>query len=108
LRQFYGVEASYRQSPPRLVHMLETNDAALIIGDPAMLIDRSSLHVYDLAEEWRRQTDLPFVFAFWAIRENSTAWPGGTDSPDAPQDVRIDFESAKREGLTHAEQLAEI
>jgi chorismate dehydratase len=108
LEHFYGVEASYRQSPPRLVHMLETNDAALIIGDPAMLIDRTSLHVYDLAEEWRKHTALPFVFAFWAIRENSTAWHVGTDSPDGPQDVRIDFESAKREGLAHADQLAEI
>src|SRR5436190_2571744 len=43
LRKFYGVEAVYRQSPPRIEQMLETDDAALIIGDPAMLIDRSAL-----------------------------------------------------------------
>src|SRR5882762_4297917 len=108
LGRFCGVDAQYHQSPPNLVNMLETSDAALIIGDPAMLIDRASLHVYDLAEEWRKHTDLPFVFAFWAIRENSTAWAGGTDRSDAPQDVRIDFESAKREGLAHGDQLAEI
>lgn len=107
LGHFCGVEASYRQSPPKLVDMLETNDAALIIGDPAMLIDRSSLHVYDLAEEWRKHTDLPFVFAFWAIRANSTAWPGSPGIVDS-QEERIDFEAAKVEGLAHAEQLADI
>ena len=47
--------------------MLETNDAAIIIGDPAMVIDRSALHVYDMAAEWRKHTALPFVFAFWAV-----------------------------------------
>ncbi len=104
LGHFCGVEASYCQSPPKLVDMLETNDAALIIGDPAMLIDRSSLHVYDLGEEWRKHTDLPFVFAFWAIRANSTAWPGSHNS----EEDRINFNAAKVEGLAHAEQLADI
>ena len=105
LKHFCGVEASYRQSPPKLADMLETNDAALIIGDPAMLIDRSSLHVYDLAEEWRKHTDLPFVFAFWAIRAKSTSWPG---SSKGSEEGRIDFNAAKVEGLAQAEQLAEI
>lgn len=103
LGHFCGIEASYRQSPPKLADMLEANDAALIIGDPAMLIDRSSLHVYDLAEEWRKHTDLPFVFAFWAIRADSTAW-----RLDLEEEDRIDFNAAKLEGLAHAEQLADI
>jgi len=107
LGHFYGVKASYRQSPPRLADMLETDDAALIIGDPAMLIDRSSLHVYDLAEEWRKHTDLPFVFAFWAIRADSTAWPGNLVKNDEDED-RIDFVAAKLEGLAHTEELAKI
>jgi chorismate dehydratase len=104
LGHFYKVSASYRTSPPKLADMLESDDAALIIGDPAMLIDRSALHVYDLAEEWHKHTGLPFVFAFWAIRGNSTVWP----SPDAPADDRIDFVTAKLEGMAHADQLADM
>lgn len=104
LARFCGVDAQYHQSPPNLVNMLETSDAALIIGDPAMLIDRSALHVYDLAEEWRRHTGLPFVFAFWAIRADSIVWPGNNES----EEKRIDFCAAKIEGLSHAEQLADI
>src|SRR5262245_20190131 len=102
LGRFYGVSASYQAAAPNLEEMLESNDAALMIGDPAMLIDRSALHVYDLAEEWRKHTGLPFVFAFWAVRAGSTAWPG----PDAPVGERIDFSAARVEGLSHAEDLA--
>jgi chorismate dehydratase len=43
-------------------------DAALVIGNPALLVNTANLHVYDLAAEWNRFTGLPFVFAFWAIR----------------------------------------
>jgi chorismate dehydratase len=68
LGRFHGLSPVYQTFSPRIQDMLETNDAALLIGDPAMLIDRSGLHVYDLAEEWIKHTDLPFVFAFWAFR----------------------------------------
>ena len=96
LHRFYSVEPSYHAWEPDLARMLEANDAALMIGDPAMLIDRSALHVYDLAQEWRNHTGLPFVFAFWAIREDSKAWPG-----------EVDFTRAKHEGLAHVEDIAD-
>jgi chorismate dehydratase len=105
LGHFYSLGASYRSSPPHLKEMLESNDAALIIGDPAMLIDRSALHVYDLAEEWRKHTGLPFVFAFWAIRPDSTRWFAHGGSSD---DRAVDFLAAKLEGTAHADQLAEL
>ncbi|MCB1050355.1 MAG: menaquinone biosynthesis protein [Acidobacteria bacterium] len=53
---------------PNLDEMLETCDAALIIGDPALRIDKRALQVYDLAGLWYELTQLPFVFAFWALR----------------------------------------
>lgn len=101
LGRFYRVGASYQPSPPKLEDMLESNDAALIIGDPAMLIDRSALYIYDLAEEWRKHTALPFVFAFWAIRADSTAWQNADRR-------RINFLAARLEGTANAEELAEI
>jgi chorismate dehydratase len=90
---FYRISPEYDVAPPHIDRMLQSSDAALIIGDPAMLIDRSALRVYDLAEEWRKHTGLPFVFAFWAIRDDARNWPV-KGSPDA-----IDFEEAKREGM---------
>jgi chorismate dehydratase len=101
LTRFYGVSASYQSAEPKLEQMLESNDAALIIGDPAMLIDRSALHVYDLAEEWQKHTALPFVFAFWGVRSDSRTWPD-ENSPDN----RIDFLEAKIEGTVNAREIA--
>jgi chorismate dehydratase len=55
--------------------MLERADAAILIGDPALLsleeranrFERSGVELvyHDLAEEWRALTGLPFVSAVW-------------------------------------------
>src|SRR4029453_17906438 len=74
-------------SEPNLGGMLAQNDAALLIGDNALrfmeqndlpnadsqrsILRQGSepLEVFDLAERWRFLTGLPFVFAFWAVRD---------------------------------------
>ena len=43
----------------------------LLIGDPALKVDRARYHTLDLAEEWIRHTGKPFVFAFWAVRKDA-------------------------------------
>jgi chorismate dehydratase len=97
LEHFYGITARYDVAAPVIGEMLRSHDAALIIGDPAMLIDRSSLHVYDLAEEWLKQTGLPFVFAFWAVRVDSAALLA---------DAGIDFGVARAEGISRIDEIA--
>jgi Predicted periplasmic solute-binding protein len=58
----------FEQANPELDKMLAQHDAALLIGDPALKVDRSLYRTWDLAEEWRKFTGKPFVFAFWAAR----------------------------------------
>ena len=53
---------------PNIERMLAEHDAGLLIGDPALKVDRGRYHTLDLAEEWIRYTGKPFVFAFWAVR----------------------------------------
>jgi chorismate dehydratase len=60
-REFIAME-------PDLEKMLAECDAGLLIGDPALRVDRRLYHTLDLAEEWIRYTGKPFVFAFWAVR----------------------------------------
>jgi len=79
---------------PDLAAMLERCDAALLIGDPALRVDRARFHVWDLAGEWRKLTGLPFVFAFWAVRAGADLGPAAGF-----------FYEAKRLGL---ERLADI
>jgi chorismate dehydratase len=48
--------------------VLRRYDAALIIGDEAILTDKSDYDNYDLATEWYSITGFPFVFAVWASK----------------------------------------
>jgi len=69
--KFWGGGRHYASQSPYLEEMLEQHDAALLIGDPALQVDRSRYRTWDLAEEWIRFTRKPFVFAFWAVRKQA-------------------------------------
>ncbi|HRU08581.1 MAG TPA: menaquinone biosynthesis protein [Thermoanaerobaculia bacterium] len=61
-----GLDPAFTPAPPAVDEMLAAHDAALLIGDPALAVDRDRVHVLDLAAAWRELTGLPFVFAVWA------------------------------------------
>jgi chorismate dehydratase len=69
--KWLGGERDYRPMPPDLDAMLTACDAALLIGDPALQVDRTRYSTLDLAEEWVARTGKSFVFAFWAIRKQA-------------------------------------
>lgn len=69
--KWWGGERKFTSMDPDLESMLQQNDAALLIGDSALKVDRSKFLTYDLAEEWFRFTRKPFVFAFWAVRKDA-------------------------------------
>ena len=66
--KWLGGGRTFTPMAPDIDQMLATHDAGLVIGDPALKIDRSRYRTLDLAEEWIRHTGKPFVFAFWAVR----------------------------------------
>jgi chorismate dehydratase len=72
-RKFYQVAPEFSPMEPKLKPMLKRCDAALLIGDPALLAKADGHHVYDLAEEWLKYTGKPFVFAFWALKKGAAA-----------------------------------
>jgi chorismate dehydratase len=69
--KWLGGERTFTSMAPDLDRMLAAHDAGLLIGDPALKIDRKRYHTLDLAEEWIRHTGKPFVFAFWAVRRDA-------------------------------------
>jgi chorismate dehydratase len=69
--KFWGGQRTFVSAAPDLGAMLASNDAALLIGDPALQVDRSKYQTWDLAEEWIGFTGKPFVFAFWAVRQEA-------------------------------------
>jgi chorismate dehydratase len=66
--KWMGGGRTFTAMEPDIEKMLNECDAGLLIGDPALRVDRQKYHTIDLAEEWIRYTGKPFVFAFWAVR----------------------------------------
>jgi chorismate dehydratase len=69
----FGIAPAFASHGPDLEAMLRRNDAALLIGDPALWADHVALGLVkiDLGQEWTDHTGLPFVWAFWAGREDA-------------------------------------
>lgn len=100
--RFFHTRPDFRSSAPDLASMLAQSDAAVLIGDAALRFmeqherpdaERQKaflrcgpepLEVFDLAERWKFLTGLPFVFAFWAVREGV----GGKEIVEALRESR--------------------
>lgn len=90
--------------------MLHVADAAMLIGDPALLAleDREAreertgerLLYFDLAHEWRAWTDTAWVSAFWAVRQDALARTGVSS-----QQLVDDFERSRDSGLDHLDEI---
>lgn len=71
LAERYDRRPKFTPLAPYLDEMLVSNDAALVIGDPALHLDPAALPyiTLDLGAEWVNWTGLPMVFAVWAGRK---------------------------------------
>ena len=86
--------------------MLDRADAAILIGDPALMAleERANryertgeeLVYHDLAEEWRSLTGLPFVSAVWG----TTAWGSALE-----ENLVGDFIRSRDHGLENIDSL---
>ncbi|MGH9580383.1 MAG: menaquinone biosynthetic enzyme MqnA/MqnD family protein [Terriglobales bacterium] len=111
-QKWLGGGRHFEPVEPDLEAMLRRCDAAVIIGDPALTVDRSRYLTYDLAEEWNRLTGQPFVFAFWAVRaaaalpEVARAFQQSRDHGLEPANVRqLARQWAPRVGLSEPEVI---
>jgi chorismate dehydratase len=108
---FWKVPAVFIPHLPDLESMLAVADAALLIGDPALLaledMEARALRTgerllyLDLAHEWHSFTGLPWISAFWALR------PGALDETGISAAKLIeDLQTSRDNGLAHIEDLA--
>ena len=99
-----GIRPRVRPHAARLDEMLESADAGLIIGDPALRLDPDRkewkgqpLFVYDLGAEWWEMTGLPMVFAVWAVKSRAA-------DPELPRH----FQESAAYGLEHLDEIVEL
>lgn len=94
--KWMGGGRTFAPMAPDIDKMLAAHDAGLLIGDPALQIDRSRYFTLDLAEEWIRFTGKPFVFAFWAVRDDAI------QDADPSPDLTAVFQQSRDHGLEPA------
>lgn len=105
MQEFLGGNPSYIYSNPDLEIMMEEADAALLIGDDALLANLQNekeerFKLYDLGAEWLKSTNAWMTFAVWAVRREIV-----DDNPDLLYRVYQEFILSKKKGK---EQLGEI
>jgi chorismate dehydratase len=95
LEQRYGQRPILSPLPIGVRAEETTTDAVLLIGDRAMRPPVGFLAEWDLGEEWRRWSRLPFVFAMWTTRAGADL--GGLD---------LALREARDEGIAHLSEIA--
>ncbi|MGA7156906.1 MAG: menaquinone biosynthesis protein [Acidobacteriaceae bacterium] len=114
---FHHTHPTYLNLPADPAAMLASADAALLIGDPALLARerRSEIEAHratieassttpllwlDLAHLWRELTGLPWVAAVWALRPESLS-----PAHITAQQLIADLTNSRDAGLSHTEDL---
>ncbi len=106
---YYQVKVDYVTQKPNLEMMLKKSEAALLIGDDALLANagdlswgRKSLYVTDLGNAWKDFTGFKMVYALWVIHKNFVE-----EHPAEVQDVWAAFVTAKDYGFDNVDKLVE-
>lgn len=109
-RKFHHTDPEFVPFAPNLDAMLEACDAAILIGDPALLaledqharLERTGerLKYLDLGHVWKQHTGAPWVSAVWAVRQDAIDAAKVTASQ-----VTEDFLSSRDHGMAHVEDL---
>ncbi|HEY6374737.1 MAG TPA: menaquinone biosynthesis protein, partial [Edaphobacter sp.] len=108
-RKFLNTHPTFLPATADPIAMLHHADAAILIGDPALLALESRTqieqfvgpcHWFDLAHEWQTRTNLPWVAAVWAVRPESLA-----TSHIIPTQLIEDLTNSRDHGLAHIEDL---
>ncbi len=110
-RRYWRLAATFLPHSPQLDAMLATADAAVLIGDPALLAleDQKArrartgerLVYLDLGAEWRRLTGLPWISAVWGVRTDAVL------SGAAGRALVEDLVASRDAGLAHLDELAD-
>ena len=96
LKEKHGVEPELLPLPIGKSIADTDADAVLLIGDRAIQSPPGPFaEVWDLGDEWRRWSGLPFVFAMWVART-------GVDM----EGIDRALSDARDRGLAHAEEIA--
>ncbi len=74
LNKFYWKQNfEFKDAKPGYEQNINGTNAAVVIGDRTFALNGTFKYEFDLAEEWKKMTDLPFVFAAWVTTSDVDA-----------------------------------
>lgn len=92
-KNFWGINVKWTDTTEGFENRIKENEAAVIIGDKALAVERNFPYVYDLAEEWIKNTNLPFIFAAWVSDRN------------LGENFKNEFNNALKYGINHIDEM---
>lgn len=92
---FWKLPVTFLDAKPGFEHDIKNTDAAVVIGDRTFDINGVHSYEYDLAEEWKKFTGLPFVFAAWLSTEK------------LPEHFIAEFNAVLQHGVDNIHQAVE-
>ena len=63
--KFWLIHPIWKNTKQDYEKQINNETAGIVIGDRALLLKNKFKYVYDLSDEWKKFTSLPFVFACW-------------------------------------------
>ena len=90
----WKISPAWAQGEKDFENEISGETAGLVIGDRAFSMKKKFKYSYDLAEEWKKFTSLPFVFACWVSNKKM------------PDDFITRFNSALETGLKNIPLVA--
>jgi chorismate dehydratase len=94
-KNFWKRQVEFCDAKPGFEEEINGTNAAVIIGDRTFGLEGKYPYEFDLAEEWKNFTGLPFVFAAWLSTEK------------LPEAFILRFNNVLREGVNTIPQAVE-
>jgi chorismate dehydratase len=104
LAEKYKVNVEYSEMAPDLGKMLESNEAALIIGDDALLMDvPDGLRIYDIGQLWREYSGYPVIFVTFVVQKKFVK-----EHPNEIVELSDSLYDSLQLGIANIEKLAKL
>ncbi len=92
-RKFWHIEPQWKNAVRGFETTINKPDGAVVIGDRTFGLEHKYRYRYDLAEEWKKYTGLPFVFAAWIANSK------------LPENFTDAFNNALKYGISNIETV---
>ena len=91
-KEFWKINPEFVSADKSFENNISGTNAAVVIGDRTFELNHKFSYVFDLPEEWKKMTGLPFVFACWVANKKIT------------DDFLQQFNAALKQGINNIDQ----